>query len=246
MISALLNSLQTAYERDYATYVGGSGNEMPQSLVVDGQGNLIIAGRTTSKNYPTTGVGLIGPGSLDAQGNPNGTFDIVITKLNAAGNALIGSKKIGGSADDGANITPYGGNSASSLMRNYGDEARSEVNLDGFGNIYLSSCSQSDNFPTVNPVQSSKGGKQDAVVLKFDPTVTNLLFSTYLGGTEDDATYVVSINPLNGNIYVAGGTASNNLPGPRAGTISSNIAGSIDGFVSILAPDGSALLRQPI
>ena len=73
-----------------------SGNEQPHSLVVDGAGNLIVAGRTNSTNYPITGVGLIGSG---------GGYDIVVTKLNAAGTALIGSKKIGGTGDDGVNIT---------------------------------------------------------------------------------------------------------------------------------------------
>ena len=83
-------------KRMYATYVGGSGNEQPHSLVVDGAGNFIIAGRTNSTNYPTTGSGIIGPGG--------GAYDIVVTKLNASGTALIGSKKIGGSGDDGVNI----------------------------------------------------------------------------------------------------------------------------------------------
>src|SRR6185503_8449956 len=68
--------------RMYATYIGGSGNEQPHSLVVDGAGNLVVAGRTNSGNYPTTGSGTIGPG---------GGFDIVVTKLNATGSALIGS-----------------------------------------------------------------------------------------------------------------------------------------------------------
>ena len=59
----------------YATYIGGSGNEQPHSLVVDGAGNLIVAGRTNSSNYPVTGSGLIGTG---------GGYDIVVTKLNAS------------------------------------------------------------------------------------------------------------------------------------------------------------------
>ena len=56
---------------------------------MDGAGNLIVAGRTNSADYPVTGSGQIGTG---------GGYDIVVTKLNAAGSALIGSKKIGGRA----------------------------------------------------------------------------------------------------------------------------------------------------
>ena len=60
-------------QRLYATYIGGTGEEQPHSLVVDAAGNLIIAGRSNSLNYPTTGAGVIGSG---------GSFDIIVTKLN--------------------------------------------------------------------------------------------------------------------------------------------------------------------
>lgn len=221
--------------RVYATYVGGSGNEFPQSLIVNQQGNLIIAGRTNSPNYPTTGA-TIGPG---------GNFDIILTELNATGTALIGSKKIGGAADDGANITTYGGGGANSLQRNYGDEARSEVNLDGAGNIYLASCTQSSDFPVQGGFQSKNGGGanvQDGVVLKFSPDMSTLLFSTYLGGDGNDAAYAISIDPSNNLIYVAGGTESTDLL-KTTGTLGPSNNGGIDGFVSIISNDGSTLLK---
>lgn len=225
--------------RIYATYLGGSGNEMPQSLICDPQGELIVAGRTNSSNYPTTGP-TIGSG---------GSWDIILTKLNATGSGLVGSRRIGGSADDGANITPCGGG-AQSLQQNYGDEARSEVNLDAAGNVYLASCTQSQadaagrgGFPVVGGFQSSKKGKQDGVVLKMTPNLSNLIFSTYLGGSGDDAAYVLSLNPSNGNIYVAGGTESNDLNGSTTGTIGDSNHGGIDGFVSIISNDGSTLIK---
>src|SRR5437762_5046865 len=218
--------------RVYATYIGGSGNEFPQSLICDPQGELVIAGRSNSGNYPTIpsgSGGVIGSG---------GRFDVILTKLNAAGNGLIGSKRIGGTNDDGANISPYGGGS-NSLQQNYGDEARSEVILDNAGNILLASCTQSNDFPTVSPFQGSNAGSpshnQDAVVLKMNPTLSTLLFSSYLGGSGDDAAYVLSINPANGNLYVAGGTASNNFPGNKGGTVGTASHGGIDGFVAIIS-----------
>ncbi|HEV8285151.1 MAG TPA: PKD domain-containing protein [Chitinophagaceae bacterium] len=223
--------------RIYATYIGGSGNEMPQSLVCDPQGNLIIAGRTSSSNYPTFPDNNIGVN------NPGGNFDIILTKLNAAGNGLIGSKRIGGSNDDGANITPYGGG-PTSLQHNYGDEARSEVILDNAGNVYLASCTQSTNFPTLSPFQSANGGGQDGVVIKMSPDLSTLLFSTYLGGNGDDAAYVLDINPVTGNLYVAGGTQSstNSFPGNHAGTVGPSNFGGIDGFIAIIA--GTSLVRS--
>jgi len=228
--------------RMYATYVGGNQQDIPQSLIVDPQGNLIIAGRTTSTNYPLKNGGQIGSG---------GAYDIVLTKLNSSGTALIGSRKIGGDQDDGANISPCGSSTATSLQRNYGDEARSEVNLDRAGNIYLAACTKSKNFPTVGGFQSALSGSgtdQDGVVLKFNSDLSTLLFSSYFGGNGNDAAYVIEVNPSNNNIYIAGGTESTNLPGSTAGTIgpnnhTNNNAATIDGFVSIISNDGSAVLK---
>ncbi|MGZ3849647.1 MAG: DUF7948 domain-containing protein [Flavisolibacter sp.] len=222
--------------RVFATYLGGTGNEMPSSLIADAQGNLVVGGRTNSPNFPLKNNTVNGPG---------GSWDIFLTKLDASGSSLIGSVKIGGSGDDGTNITPCGGG-AQSLQQNYGDEVRSEVNLDAAGNIYMVSCTQSDNFPVLGGFQSSnKGGQnsQDGVVIKFNPDLSTRLFSTYLGGTGNDAAYVISINPLTNNIYVAGGTESTDLPGTSAGTIGPSNHGGVDGFVSEISNDGSTLIK---
>jgi hypothetical protein len=119
--------------RIYATYLGGNGNEMPQSIICDPQGNLIVAGRSNSLNYPVKPAN-----NLKGSG---GGFDIIVTKLNASGGGLVGSMRIGGKESDGANIDDYP-SGATSLLRNYGDEARSEVNIDNAGNIYLASCTK--------------------------------------------------------------------------------------------------------
>lgn len=226
--------------RIYATYIGGSGNEQPHSLIVDGQGNLIVAGRTSSSNYPITGS-AIGSG---------GGYDIAVTKLNAAGSGLIGSKRIGGGGNDGVNIKE-GRGGPSSLERNYGDDGRSEVILDGAGNIYVASCTQSNSansatkFPTTAGAFQPNfgGGTQDGVVLKFPPDLSSLTFASYLGGILNDAAYVLSIGP-SGDIYVAGGTESNDFPGNHAGTIGVSLQGSIDGFVAQITNNGSTLIRS--
>ena len=223
--------------RIYATYVGGSGNDQPHSLIVDAAGNLIIAGRSNSNNYPTTG----GTPGLSSTG-----YDIVVTKLNAAGSAMIGSKKIGGDAEDGVNITTTRSGS-NSLQQNYGDDGRSEVIIDGGGNIYVASCTKSTNFPaTSGAYQRTLGGLQDGILLKFDASVTNLQFATYVGGNRNDAAYVLSIGP-NGNIYVAGGTESDGttfLPGTQGGAIGGTFHGAIDGFVAEFSNNGSSVARS--
>ena len=219
--------------RIYATYLGGSGNEMPQSIICDSQGNLIVAGRSNSSDYPVKPANNL-------QGSGGG-FDIIVTKINAAGNGLVGSMRIGGSESDGANIDDYP-NGAGSLLRNYGDEARSEVNLDNGGNIYLASCTQSGNFPVVSPFQGTKSGGQDGVILKLSSDVSNLLFSSFLGGSGDDAAYVLAISPLTGNLYVAGGTGSSNFPGDHTGVIGPATFGGVDGFIAEIS--GTALVRS--
>src|SRR6185369_6691898 len=168
-----------------------------------------------------------------------------LTKLNSTGTALLGSTIIGGSNDDGANISPYP-NGANGLQHNYGDESRSEVMLDGSGNIWLGSCTQSTNFPTASPFQATNGGSsprnQDAVVLEFSSNLSTYLFGSYLGGNGDDAAYVIDISPTTGNIYVGGGTSSNNFPGNHAGTVGPNFAGTIDGFLAEIS--GTTLVRS--
>lgn len=228
--------------RVYATYIGGAGAEQPHSLIVDPNGNLIIAGRTNSpvsgpNAYPVTGS----PGMI---GTPGG-YDIVITKLNAAGTALIGSKRIGGTFDDGVNIKT--GRSPSSLQQNYGDDGRSEVILDGSGNILVASCTQSADFPVRGTVfqNSFGGGTQDGVLIKVTPDVSSVTFSSFLGGNANDAAYVLSIGP-GGNIYVAGGTESNavSFPGNKAGTVGPVPNGDIDGFITEVSPNGASAIRS--
>jgi gliding motility-associated-like protein len=225
----------TGNARVYATYIGGTGNEQPHSLIVDNQGNLVMAGRSNSGNYPTTGTGQIGAG---------GSFDIVVTKFNPTGTALLGSKKIGGASNDGVNITP-GRGGVNSLQQNYGDDGRSEVIIDGGGNIYVASCTQSStDFPvTAGAFQGTYGGgTQDGALMKFTSAL-NPLFISYLGGSSNDAAYVLSLG-ANGNIFVGGGTESANFPGNHTGTIGPSINGNIDGFVAEISNNGSNIIRS--
>lgn len=221
--------------RIYATYIGGSGRDQPHSMIVDPEGNLVVAGRTNSADFP-----------LNDRVNDTigvcGGWDIFIVKLNATGTAAIGTKKIGGSANDGVNISD-GRNGPNSLSRNYGDDARSEVILDRNGNIYLASSTQSADFPTLNGFAMSGLGAQDAVVLKFNPDLSQMLFSTRLGGSQNDAAFVLAENPNTGNIFVAGATESDNVAGAITAVQRTRLAGEIDGYVAEITPDGSSLRR---
>ena len=223
-------------QRLYATYIGGSSNEAPHSMIADARGNLVVAGRTTSKNFPVSRPFIGTAGSID--------WDIVVFKLNPAGNALIGSIRLGGSSDDGVNIrNKYPSPQPASLMRNYGDDSRSEVIFDAAGNILVASCTQSDNFPitTATAFQTQKAGKQDGLLLKFDANLTGLTYGSFFGGNDDDAAYVLNTSPETGDIWIGGGTASTNLPGNTSGTIRPTPAGLIDGFVAVISAAGALL-----
>ena len=227
-------------QRLYATYLGGGGNEQPHSLICDAQGNLVVAGRSSSNNYPGT------PVRTPARGD----YDIVITKLNATGTNILGAVRIGGTSNDGVNIKAKyasGADGDISIRRNYGDDARSEVILDGSNNVILVSCTQSADFPVSpsTPIQNKfGGGTQDGVILKFSPNLNSVLFSTFYGGNGDDACFVVSLNPVTGNLYVAGATTSTDLPGDKTGVLTPTFQGGVcDGYVTELMSDGSALLK---
>ncbi len=240
---AIIKFSANGSNRLYATYLGGSLNEAPHSMICDQAGNLIVAGRSNSQNFPGT---LVGPG---------GSYDIIVTKINAAGTALIGSVRIGGTGQDGVNIrgkyfSPAG---ADATRRNYGDDARSEVILDAAGNILVASCTQSANFPaTPGAFQTVFGGgntgtnhfPQDGVILKLNSNLTSVLFASFFGGSGDDACFVLSQHPTSGNIFVAGGTNSTNLPGNKTGVLQATYqGGEVDGFITEILNDGSAIVR---
>lgn len=231
--------------RLYGTYLGGSGNEQPHSMICDAQGDLVITGRSSSPDFPTKPA-------TNATYASSG-YDITVTKFTADGTGIIGSIKIGGSNDDGVNIrgkyvappanVPAG---AGSIRRNYGDDARGEVILDASNNIIVASCTQSNNFPVKNTgIQTSFGGTfQDGVVLKFTPDLSSIIFSTYFGGTGDDACFTAAINPITNNLYIGGSTTSTDLPGNKTGVIGSTNFGDVtDGYVTELQPDGSAIIK---
>jgi gliding motility-associated-like protein len=223
----------------YATYMGGDDSETPHSLICDGQGNLVILGRTYSGiTFPQSK--LIGAG---------GGADMFVARLNPAGNALTGCLRIGGTADDCVNTEDQVRShfeKAEGLIRNYGDDSRSEVVLDASNNILVGASSQSSDFPiTGNVFQSSLSGRQDGVVLKIDPTCNTLTWASFLGGSGDDAVFVLKPDPLTGDIYVAGATSSPDFPGNRNGVVQPLFAGGIcDGFVSIISADGSTLKKS--
>lgn len=220
----------------YSTFLGGSGNETPHSIVAAPNGELYIYGVTSSTNFPMAGTPYDnsfagGPNVTQNSLNFNGS-DIFIARLSPAGNALLSSTFIGGSGTDGLNI--------SALNYNYGDQFRGEIILDSQQNVFVSSTSVSSNFPTVNAIQGTLSGSQDAVIFKLNSNLSSLLWSTYFGGTGVETGNSITISN-DGTVYVAGGTTSTNLPvtGGHGTTYS---GGSADGYVLRINGNSGTLL----
>ncbi|MFT5479658.1 MAG: gliding motility-associated-like protein, partial [Bacteroidia bacterium] len=204
----------------YATFLGGSSNEFPHSIVVNKDNELIVFGTTFSNNFPT---------SSDAfQLYNKGESDIIVTRFKDDCSDIIGSTYVGGWNADGLNQDGV-------LKFFYADDFRGEVIVDGNGIIYVASSTQSDDFPIVGGFQSKIGGVQDGVILVFQPELNELIWSSYLGGSNGDALYSVDIDNR-GLLYLSGGTRSVDLPKSDAGIGTGFNGGNCDGFVAIVDP----------
>lgn len=225
----------------YSTYLGGAEQEVPHSLVVNAQEELFILGTTSSLDYPTlpTGFDLSfnggTPVSAASQGiNFTGGCDIVVTRLNAAGSALLGSTYMGGSGNDGLNFS-------ASLNYNYGDIIRGEIILDNIGNPIVTTTTGSTDFPvTPGSFQTAPAGGTEGCIFKFNPTLSTLAWSSYFGGSMDDASYGVQMDS-NGNLFITGGTMSPNLA-ITPGSVGPVFNGGIDGFIAKINPNGNAII----
>ncbi len=244
----------------YSTYMGGASSaEIVTSLVVNAQNELLLYGATGSSDFPITSNAYdktFGGGTL-LHFICNGTYfdngtDIYVAKLNATGTALLASTYIGGSLNDGVNtnnvtvLTTSCGPASyeyplDSLQYNYGDQYRGEINIDKFGTAYISSSSRSNDFPIVNGFDKTLGGQQDAVVFKFNTDFSQLLWSTYLGGSDNDAGYAIALDD-SANVYVTGGTRSIDFPATTGALQTSYSGGKADGYIAKIKSDGTSIL----
>ena len=211
--------------RIWATYIGGNNNEAPHSMVANNSQDLYVFGATASTNFP---VGL-----SSYQPNRAGGVDAYVLRLSADGATLLGGSYLGGTADDAVNT--------GALRNFYGDEHRGEIVIDNQGNAYVTTSTRSNNFPVVAGFDNTLNGQQDAVVFKFNPDMTELLWSTYLGGGSLEAGYSLRLAG-DGTIFVCGGTNSNNFP-TTAGVMQAAPGGGNDGFIAQISDNGSQLLR---
>jgi len=195
----------------YSTYLGGINGEEGRGIAVDDAGNAYITGGTWSFNFP-----VVNP----YDGTFNGGYDAFVSKIDPSKSgvdSLIYSTYLGGTNDD------------------QGESIR----VDGDGNAYITGYTDSSDFPVVNPYDGTWNGGYDAFVSKLSPPGNTLLYSTYLGGTNDDRGHDIAVDDAR-NAYIAGGTASFDFPTtPDAYDTTYNGGG--DAFVSIIDPSKSGV-----
>lgn len=115
------------------------------------------------------------------------------------------------------------------------------IAIDREGNAYVTGLTQSIDFPTTpNALQSNRAGSQDAFVTKINPSGTDLIYSTYLGGNGSTQGHGIDVDK-HGNAYITGVTNSINFP-ITANALQPTLAGGNDGFVTKLNATGSALV----
>ena len=224
---ALWKTDPTGTFRMWATYLGGSNNEQPHSLISDPLGNLYILGATRSTNFPVT------PNAYQPQSA--GGIDIVVACISSDGSTLLGSTYIGGSDEDGLN------SQAHPLYYFYADDGRGEIILSDTA-CYIISSSRSANFPvTPGVIQSQRRGGMDAVICKLSLDLSQLYASTYLGGSNADAGYSIKIG-RDEYLYACGGTNSTDFPTTSGSYQPAYQGGRADGWLAKLGPNLDTIL----
>ncbi len=176
----------------YGTYLGGSGGflESAAGIAVDSSGAAYVTGVTDSASFPTQGP---------IQTNQPG-IDGFVTKLSpdsAADETLVYSTYLGG---DGLDPDPSG--------RDF--EEGFAIAVDSGGSAYVTGRTNSTNFPTQGEFQGNQP-REDAFVTKLNPAGSGLVYSTFLGGSQNDWGYGIAVNAA-GEAFVTGITGSGDFP----------------------------------
>ena len=191
----------------YCTYLGGSGDDRAFGIAVDSAGAVYITGWTASTDFPTAGSPY--------QQSLAGGLNAFVAKLGATGGSLIYSTFLGGGASD---------------------QGRA-IALDASGDAFIAGQTTSSNFPTLDPLQATLKGPQDAFVAEVNG-YGGLLFSTYLGGSATDTAAAIAVGG-DGSLYLTGATDS--LDFPTRNPLQAALKGTQDAFVAEVNGSGGLL-----
>lgn len=206
----------------YSTYYGGSGVDLPHAMIVNDQDELIVVGSTTSSNLPMS--------ATPYDNTLSGSTDIYIVHFNSTATDLIGATYMGGTQAEPA-VYSFTGAGA---LTSQNTTSPVEVNFDNNGNIWVVSATPSTDFPvSTNANQATLSGGNDGVLFKLSPDCSQLLYSSFFGGTSNDGIYGIQFNNA-GNLVICGTTQSSNFPTTAGALQTVAPGGTFDGFVSIV------------
>jgi hypothetical protein len=209
---AFVTKLNPSGGLGYSTFLGGAAEDQAFAIRLDSKGNAHIVGATSSSDFPTHNP-------LPAPNNVlQGAQNAFVSELDPTGAVLLASTYLGGGGTD----TGYG----------------IAVNSSG---IYVTGQTDSNNFPTVNAVQSTFAGINDAFLSKLAPDGSSLIYSTYLGGTQNDGGSAVALDS-SGNAYVTGETSSKDFPTTPGAFQSGYGGGGSDAFITEVNEQGSKIV----
>lgn len=192
----------------YSTFLGGTLEDLAFRVAVDAQGAAYLLGHTKSSDFPIRSA---------YQSSLAGGYDAFVTKLSPAGDAIVYSTFLGGSLDD------FG----------FGNIA-----VDGAGTAYVGGFTTSTNFPTQAPIQANfRGGRNDGFVARLGPQGNTLVYSTYLGGDNQDEVLALAVD-RSGQVVLAGRTSSPNFPQATNQFVGDGL-GQFDIFLARLSADTS-------
>ncbi|MDG1252248.1 MAG: gliding motility-associated C-terminal domain-containing protein [Schleiferiaceae bacterium] len=187
------------------SYYGGGNREQPHSMMVGPNGDLVVMGVTSSSNLPhavnSYDTTFSGASSINGGGQSfNQGTDIFLLRLDSTGSLLQGMTYLGGTGNDGINAN---------VAMNYGDQARGEV-LVATDGIYIASSTLSTNFPST---LAAHHGLQDGIVAKLSPSLDNLIWSSYYGGSSADGIFGAALHEYHGQLklFTVGATYSDSL-----------------------------------
>ncbi len=193
----------------YSTYLGGALEDGAFDMTVTPGGEAVVTGYTWSTDFPTMNAFQPNIGM--------GLEDVFVVRFLPNGSALEFGTYLGGDAEEFA----YG------------------VCVDDSGDIYVAGSTRSTDFPVKSAFQPVRAGKYDAFVTKISGEGDTLIYSTYLGGTEDDFGRATAVDNER-RATVTGYTASNDFP--VAGYLMRDpVASGYDVFVSRLTGSGQTL-----
>lgn len=223
----------------WATFLGGTRNEQPHSMVVDSKNNLIVMGSTFSSDFPNDGLGF--------SSSNKGSSDIFVIKLSENGTQILGMSFLGGTGRDGLNgrrpLSQFQTNT-SPLHYNFGDEFRGEVIVDKDDNVYIASSTESgagSGFPAINSFNTNFGGAQDGCVFKLSPDLRTLHWGAYVGGPNFETCFSLDVDAA-GNVFICGGSNSSTMSFSQFALHPTYLGGRSDGYIIKLNNDGNQIL----